>query len=217
MKKIIIILSALILSLSIFGEVFAVLDIQKSIGAGYRDSNNYLKISSKDLSFSYRQTFFERVQPFVSFNFMMNNPVENNNINAGLDIVYNDFDFGIGVFNSFTEPATETDYAGYLGSNVFFNGQLSNIIFGANLSLRTMNIVRTEEGLSYYFQAFPEDLAQLRGFNGYMGYEFFNTEEWDVRFFINFLGNYSVIPGGFIFYKFDNDYTFTLELVYKGF
>lgn len=217
MKKVIIILSVLIISLSIFGEVFAVLDIPKSIGAGYKDSNNYLKISNKDISFSYRHTFFENLQPFASFNFMMNNPVQNNNINLGLDMVYDNFDFGIGVFNSFSEPATTTDYAGYSGANVFVNAKLSKMIIGANLTYRMMNVVRTQEGLSYYFQAFPEDLAQLRGFNGYFGYEFFNTEEWNVNFYINFLGNYSVIPGGFIFYKFDNDYSFTLELIYKGF
>jgi len=216
LKKLVMILTVIIMSIGVFAEVFAVLDIPQSIGAGYKDSNNYLKISNKDFSFSYRQTFFENIQPFVSFNFAMENPVQNNDINVGLDLIYDNFDFGIGLFNSFTETATTTDYAGYLGTNVFFNGNLSNLIFGANLSYRMMNVVNTD-GLNYYFQAFPEDLAQLQAFNGYVGYEFFNTEEWDVRFYINFLGNYSVIPGGFIFYKFDQDYTFTLELTYIGF
>jgi hypothetical protein len=164
LKKLLIILTIIIISIGVFAEVFAVLDIPQSIGAGYRDSNNYLKISNQDFSFSYRQTFFDNIRPFASFNFAMENPVQNNNINLGLDLIYDDFDFGIGVFNSFTEPATITDYAGHLGSNIFFNGKLSNMILGVNLSFITMNIIRTEEGLNYNFQAFPEELAQLQDF-----------------------------------------------------
>jgi hypothetical protein len=219
MKKNLMVLLILTMTILSFSKVFGVINTPFSIGAGYEDENNYLKLTNKDFSFSYKYTFFDQIRPFLSLNFDFNNPIFNNNLNAGVDLIYEDFDFGIGLWNSFTEDASETgnNKSGFAGANVFFNGGLGNIIFGANLTYRLIDIIRTDEGLNYNFQAFPEDLAQLRGFSGYIGYEIFETKEAMMRFYVNFAGKYSIVPGGFVFYKFDQDYSFNLELYLNAF
>lgn len=211
MNKKILILMCIVISVFNFSGVFVDINPPKSIGAGFEDENNYIKLSTQSIAFSYKKEVLKRVEPFFSINLNLNNPLKNNDIQSGINLKYEPFNIGIGVWNSFTETASPT-YSGYAGASILLNFKVDKIEVGSNLTFKMLNIVLDENGLNYYFKAFPEDLAQMRGFSAYFGYNFFKDKNLDISFYMNFMGNYSIIPGGLVFYKLNDAYSFDLRV-----
>lgn len=182
-----------------------------NIGIGYNDENNYAKLSTKAISVSRKDMFFENVQTLASLNMNLNNPLFNNDIQAGVNILYEDISFGTSIWHSITESASP-NYLGYAGISINANADFDRVLLGASLNARLMNIVKDQDGLNYYLQAFPEDIALLRGFSAYLGLVLLEDENFKTSFFVNFNGNYSVIPAGSVFFKFDQQYAFSLKI-----
>jgi len=201
MKKLVIFLIILIMNASLLGNVFFIMDIPYSVGVGYSDQNNFIKISDRDIAYSYNGIIFERVNPFFSANMKLVNPAQNNDIQFGTKLLFDNFDLGIGMWSSFSEFSLENgtgvfpgwnywsdededeNTIGHLGTNVFFNGNLGKIIFGVNLTSRIFNVIQNDDGLNFVFNAFPTDLAKLRSFSGYLGFNLLEHENFDLSFY----------------------------------
>jgi len=232
MKKLVIFLFILIMNASLLGNVFFIMDIPYSVGVGYSDQSNFIKISDRDIAYSYNGIIFEKVNPFFSANMKLVNPAQNNDIQIGTKLLFDNFDIGIGLWSSFSEFSLETgtgvfpgwnywsdedededeNTIGHLGTNVFFNGNLGKIIFGVNLTSRVFNVIQNEDGLNFIFNAFPTELAKLRSFSGYLGFNLLEHENFDLSFYFNFPAYYSIVPGGMVFFKMNSYYTFTVRL-----
>jgi len=218
----------MILSSFSMANFFGVMDVPYSVGAGYYDENNYLRLSDRNLGFSYRNVITENVEPFFSVSMKLKDPIANNDLQLGLRLKYDNLNLGIGLWNSFTDPSTDvassgifsgidwsytednSEYSGYFGTNFFVDGSFGNIIYGLPQEKPENYIVNDTSGLKYYFQAFPEDLGVLRGFSGYLGYKIVDNDEMTLKFFLNLPARYSIVPGGLVFFNLNSNYTFTV-------
>lgn len=239
MKKIIFTLLIFLIFSSLYSSIFILMDLPYSLGIGYKDNNSFIRLSDKDLGFSVKTQIYEMIEPFIAVNFKLRDPLFNNDVQLSLKLNFQNIDLGIGLWSSLSNFKKSTDsgiafdhplwnywidefdsnedYIGHLGLNAFLNLRIGRIITGANLSTRVYNIIQEDDNLNFIFAAFPEDLANIRNFSGYIGFNLLENEDFDLQFYLNVPAYYSVIPGGMVFFRVNSYYTFTIRLNIKNF